>query len=84
MQNKRDFLKKILKFFNNQKNEIQNTLRLHFTPREYLRSKAEGTAHARADVEQWKHSSTAGGSANFYHLEINLPFSQKKMGIALP
>jgi hypothetical protein len=36
-------------------------------PSEWLRSKAQGTAHAGKDVEQWEYSSVADGIANFYN-----------------
>jgi hypothetical protein len=33
---------------------------------EWLKSKIQGTAHAGEGVEQWEHSSIAGGKANLY------------------
>ena len=49
--------------------QIKTTVRFQLTPirSRWLRSKTQETAHAGEDVEQGKHSSIAGGSANVYN-----------------
>jgi hypothetical protein len=36
-------------------------------PSKSIRLKSQGTAHTGKDVEQWEHSSIAGGSSNLYN-----------------
>ena len=47
--------------------QIKSTLRFHLTPVRMSKIKIQVIAHVSEDVEQGKHSSTAGGSANMYN-----------------
>ena len=47
--------------------QIKATLRFHFIPADWLRSKTQVIAHADREEEQEEHYFIAGGSTNLYN-----------------
>jgi hypothetical protein len=51
--------------------QIKMTLRFHFTPIRWLKSKPQVTTHIGEDTEKEEHSPIASGIANWYNHSEN-------------